>query len=53
MKQVAPLPLPIAVYRTAQRQVDRRSQAVPEAKDKKAIPPRNSVTAGKKIDLVV
>jgi hypothetical protein len=53
MKQVAPVPLPIAVYRTAQRQVDHRSQTVQEVKDKKIAPPRNSVTAGKKIDLVV
>jgi hypothetical protein len=53
MKTLAPIPLPIALYRTAQRQVDRRSQAVPEASKTKETPPRNSVTAGKKIDLVV
>ncbi|MBL7033874.1 MAG: hypothetical protein ISR91_06980 [Candidatus Delongbacteria bacterium] len=52
-KQVSPVPLPVALYRIAQRQVERKPPQLEPTPIKKAVPPRNSVTAGRKIDLLI
>jgi len=52
VKTTAPVPLPVMLYRSAQRQIERKPVTPETAPPTKTPPPRNSVTAGRTIDLI-